>query len=190
MFVLSVAVVSLLLVGTDPIASENSEFVKFMELGRAEYRNGRFAESQAAYLAALRALDPTDELHRALTLRELGDVYVNRDELKEAERAYSESIKLYNRLSDQKSEVLVLGNLGALYSLQGRDDDALSVLQRALKITKSNPVVTHDLYPHLLNSFAVLYLRQRNLNKAERFLNQALQAASASAISFQTPQVL
>src|SRR5262249_39284442 len=97
---------------------------------------------------------------------------------------------LYDRLSDPKSAALVLGNLGSLYSLQGRDDEALRVLERALKLAKTNPAVSHDFLPHVLNSFAVVYLRQGKLDKAEGFLNQALEAISAAGLSFPTPQVL
>jgi tetratricopeptide (TPR) repeat protein len=189
MFILFVAVVSLLQTGTNAIDREQSDYAKLMERGRAEYRDGQFAASEAAYLAALRTLDRTDGL-RALALRELGDVYVNRDELSKAERAYSESIKLYDRLSDTKSAALVLGNLGSLYSLQRRDDEALTVIERALKLAKANPSVNHDFLPHVLNSFAVVYLRQGNLSKAESYLNQALQTVSVSGASFPTPQIL
>ena len=79
--------------------------------------------------------------------------------------------------------MLLLRNLGALYSLQRRDDDALRVLQQALKLAKTNPGVSHDLIPQVLDSFAILYVRQGNLGKAESFLNQALQAASVSGVS-------
>src|SRR5262245_40262112 len=140
MVALFVVVLSLFLAGTNAIAREQADYANLMQRGRAEYRDGHFAESEAAYVAALRTLDRTDEL-RALALREVGDVYVNRDELSKAERAYLDSIKLYDRLSDPKSAALVLGNLGSLYSLQGRDDEALKVLEHALKLAKTNPAV-------------------------------------------------
>jgi tetratricopeptide (TPR) repeat protein len=190
MFVLSVVLLYCFQAGTTAAPSENLDYASLIERGRVASRNGHFAASEAAFLAALRILDRADEMQRASTLSELGDVYANTDEISKAERAYLESREIYSRLSYPRGAALILRNLGALYSLQRRYDEALKVLQQALKLVKANPDVSHDLLARILNAFGVVYLRQGNLGKGESFMNQALKAASDSGDSIQTPQVL
>ena len=92
----------------------------FFEKARVEYSNGRFARSEELYLSGLSTLTSGDESGRAQMLTELGDVYVNTDELAKAERAYGEALTIYQKLSNKRRSALLLRNLGAVYSLAHR----------------------------------------------------------------------
>jgi tetratricopeptide (TPR) repeat protein len=162
-----------------PDDKTNVDYATLMNQGGAEYRSGHFAAAEKLYLAALRTLDAANERERAGTLTELGAVYVNEDELAKAERAYEESLVIYKRLAAKNPTVLVLRNLGAAYSLQRRDDEALRVLREALKMTK-DPEIARKLSVEVLNCLGMVYFRMGKKNKAERFLNQALQIESTS----------
>jgi len=157
----------------DALANQTSTTTVF-EKARVEYSNGRFAQSETLYLSALRTLTSGDESERAQMLTELGDVYVNTDELANAERAYSEALAIYQKLSNKRRSALLLRNLGAVYSLEHRNDEALSFLQRALKEADHIPQPDPILTGHILNSLGVEYFRRGNLQKAEQFLTQAV----------------
>ena len=174
----------------DLIASENPDYLNLMQRGRAEYRKGNIAGSEASFVAALKTLQRSDEVERAATLAELGDVYVNEDQLSNAERAYLESLAISRRRPGEKNIALILRNLGSLYSLQRRDDEALKVLQQTLKLAKTKADSNPALLAQVLNNLGVVYFRQGRHSKAESLLNQALQIAETSGILFKTPQLL
>jgi tetratricopeptide (TPR) repeat protein len=109
-------------------ASETTNYSDLVQQGRAEYGRGHLAASEKLLVAALQTLQPGDQDQRAATLAELGEVYVSEDELSKAESSYSESLAIYRSLSDQCNTALLLRGLGATYSLEGRNDDALRVL--------------------------------------------------------------
>jgi Tetratricopeptide repeat len=58
--------------------------------------------------------------------------------LSKAEPVYIEALTIYKQRADGKKIALLLRHLGAVYSLQRRDDDALRVLNEALKLTKAH----------------------------------------------------
>ena len=178
------------LVETNAMASENPGYVNLLLRGRAEYHDGRFLAAEPLYLAALRALQPGDQTERAATLAELGDVYVNQDEVSKAERVYAESLAIYERLSSKNSVALLLSFLAGIYSLEGRDDDALRLLQRALKLSKTNPPASASLTAQVLNCLGIVYYRQGKTSKAETVFNEALQLISTLEAGFDTAQLL
>jgi tetratricopeptide (TPR) repeat protein len=155
------------------------DYATLMKQGRAEYGRGHFAAAEKLYLASLRTLDPAHERERAGTLTELGAVYVNKDELEKAARAYEESLAIYKRFGARNPTVLVMRNLGAAYSLQRRDDDALRILREALKLIKDSEI-DRRLSVEVLNCLGMVYFRIGKTNKAEQLLNQALQMESTS----------
>src|SRR5256885_2178033 len=89
---------------------DNGPYASIVERARTEYFNGHIVQAEALFLSALRLSPPLDESQRAKTLSELGDVYVNEDELPKAERAYQESLAIYKKLRDQMKSSLLLRN--------------------------------------------------------------------------------
>jgi tetratricopeptide (TPR) repeat protein len=112
-------------------------------------------------------------------LSDLGDVYVNEDQLPKAEQVYAQALAIYKRLADDTREAMMLRNFGALYSLQRRDGEAVRALKESLKIARK----AHSdstLIGQILNSFGVAYYRQGSISKAEKFFTQALQTGSSA----------
>jgi tetratricopeptide (TPR) repeat protein len=126
------------LMRANAMASDNSQYLQFVQQGRIEYRNGRFQAAETSFIHALHALEPSDQDERAGTLTELGSVFANEDKLSKAEPVYIEALTIYKQRADGKKIALLLRHLGAVYSLQRRDDDALRVLNEALKLTKAH----------------------------------------------------
>jgi tetratricopeptide (TPR) repeat protein len=169
--------------------SENPDYSSLMEQGRAEYSKGHLAAAERFFLAAFDMLQLADQ-QRAETLEALGDVYVTEDEVSKAEQAFAESLAIYKKLSDKSNTVILMRNLGAIYSLEGRPDDALRILEEALKLTKTIPGPNPSLMAEVLNALGITYYRQGNTKKAEALFNQALQMISASGIMFDTTDLL
>ena len=161
----------------------------FEEQGRAEYRSGQYAAAEASFVSALSSLERgRHDGERARILAELGNVLVNEDKLLKAEQVYGQSFAIYKRLGDQRQISLLLRHLGAVYSLAGRDDDALLVLRQALKLTRAN----HDvgIETEVLNVIGVVYYRQNRNNKAANCFNQALAAASSAGVQTDPGELL
>ena len=115
--ILSVAVLCLALfkpnvLGQASQGQTNSDFVNSLQRGRAEYAAGHLSAAEALFIAALRTLQPGEDVPRATALAELGDVYLVKDELPKAVQHYSESLAIYRRLSNKKGMAVDLRNLG------------------------------------------------------------------------------
>jgi tetratricopeptide (TPR) repeat protein len=155
-------------------AAPAETFVTLTQKARAEYWAGRVAQSEKFYLAALKTSEPIGDADRAQLLSDLGDVYVNEDQLPEAEHMYLKAFAIYEKLADKKDMALLLRNLGAVYSLQRRDEEALSVLRKALKVAKTEDQLGGTFVGQTLNTLGMVYFRQGDVNKAEDFFNQAV----------------
>lgn len=171
------------------VLSVDSDYPQLLEQARAAYNSGRFSQSEKLYLTALGTLSPDHEAQRALTLAELGDVYANEDETFKSEHAYAESLEIYRRLSDKRNTALLLRNLGTTYAFEGRDDEALRLLQQSLKSAKSIP--NNDLLvTQIFNSLGIVYFWQGKYDKAEDFFSKALLLSVTSGIPFDLSELL
>jgi tetratricopeptide (TPR) repeat protein len=147
---------------------------------RAEYARGRFAEAEALLVRALET-NSLEETERARILSDLADLQVNDDQLAKAEQSYGQALTIYKRLQHQAGVAMMLRNLGALYSMQGRDREALQELKQSLKLARKTQL--DAVYVgRILNSFGVLYYRQRNIKKAAKFFNDAFQNSGAETL--------
>ena len=97
----------------------------FTEPARAEYSKGHLAESEAFLVEALYNIPQIDGPERGRILSDLGDVYVNEDQLPKAEQVYAQALAIYKRLGDNTGMAKMLRNFGALYSLQRRNVEAV-----------------------------------------------------------------
>jgi tetratricopeptide (TPR) repeat protein len=154
-----------------------------------EYRNHHFVAAGALFRRALQSVPSGDQRGRALILAELGDVYVNQDDLIKAEESYFQALSLYKGLSNRNETVLILRNIGAILSLKGRQEQAIGFLEQALKLARSKPA-DPKLIAEVLNSLGVAYYRQGKSGKAEKHLNQALETVAAAGIDFDTAELL
>lgn len=171
----------------------NTDRAGYRELVReagAEYAAGRFATAERMFTEALSRLPEGNDSERAQILADLGIAYGKEEEFSKAEKAYSDSLAISKRLGDQDNYALMLHNIGMLYSVQGRNDDALRHLNQAQEVVKSNPKADVRVAAQVLNGIGIVYFRNRNNRKAETYLNQALQSVSSPDIQFDRTAIL
>jgi tetratricopeptide (TPR) repeat protein len=175
--VICVAMLSYLL--QESPRTEKHIVASFTEPARAEYQRGHFAEAEALLIEALRNIPRLDETDRARVLSDLGDVFVNEDQLPKAEQVYAQALAIHKRLRDDTGVAMMLRNFGALYSLQRRDGEAVRALKESLRIARTAHL-NSTFIGRILNNFGVVYHRQGNIGKAERFITEALQTSSSA----------
>ena len=105
------------------------------------------------------------------------------ERLIEAEQAYKKALSTFRRIPGQNYETtVVLRNLGSIYALDGRDSEALKVLNEGSKLIKKNLPNERILAAQILNSLGTVYFRQGKMSKAETLLAQAIEIASAAGV--------
>jgi tetratricopeptide (TPR) repeat protein len=164
--------------------------LSLLKQGHAQYRSGHYAEAERSLTDVLGRIGETDEQLRAKVLADLGDVYSEQEEFLKAEGAYTQALSLLKRLSDTNESALLLHNLAMLRSREGKNDDALALLEKAARLTKSASLSDPALEAQLFNGFGIVYYREKKNSKAEKSFNQALDVVRASGISFNTAGIL
>jgi tetratricopeptide (TPR) repeat protein len=105
--------------------------------------------------------------------------------------AYEKSLVIHKRLGEKDMTALILRNLGATYSLERRNSDALRLLRQALKSATTDADIKSPLIAaEVLNCLGIVYYRMGKYRKAEEVLNQAIQMAASSGMSFDTAAML
>jgi len=99
-------------------------------LGRAQHRLGRYAEAEPLLREALAHLGQGAP-DRGSTLRTLADVQLQRGQLEEADRLWSEARELASEIGDADAQARALRGLGHLRGLQGSLDAASALLAKA-----------------------------------------------------------
>jgi tetratricopeptide (TPR) repeat protein len=161
-----------------------------LQEGRAEYLNGHFATAERLLVDALAQLSQNDNSLRAKALGNLGDVYSEQEEYLKAEGAYSQALSLWKQLSDPGDAALMLHNLGMIYSIQERNDEALRFLTQAYQSVKSALPADPAITAQVLNGLGIVHYRRNNNGKAEQFFNRALEVVHTSGVQFNTGGVL
>jgi tetratricopeptide (TPR) repeat protein len=160
-------------ISSESTFQKHDDFVTSLQDARIAYWRGDFAESEKLFTATLRNFPKIDDRARADALSELGDVYVNVDKFEAAAGVYRESFRLYKKLGDQNKMAQSLRNLGALSSVQRRDDEALRYLREALKTARAAQQPDVMLVSQILNSIGVTYYRAKDMNQAEKMFIEA-----------------
>jgi tetratricopeptide (TPR) repeat protein len=150
------------------------------ELGQREYQAGHYGEAESYFRAALEQ-EALDEDTRAGILSDLGTLLLDEERSVEAEEAYMKALALRKQRTDKRVTASLLRHLGAAYSIQRRDEEAISILNKALKMAKAPPE-NPELTGAILNSLGVAYFRQLRFKKAEQFFKQGLQALANVAV--------
>jgi tetratricopeptide (TPR) repeat protein len=164
--------------------------LSLLKQGHAEYRIGHYAEAERSLVDALDQIGETDKQLRAKVLGDLGDVYSEQEEFLKAEGAYKQALSLSKRLSDTNESALMLHNLAMLRSRDGKNDDALALLEKAVRLTKSDSASDPSVEAQLFNGLGIVYYRANKNSKAEQSFNQALDVVRATGIPFNTAGVL
>lgn len=167
-----------------------ADHVRLIRQGVIEYQSGHYAASQKLFLDALAQISESDELLRAATLAKLGDVYASEEEFSKAERAYSDALRIYNVRGDQNQRALMLHNIGMLYSILGRSDDALRAVNQGRKLAKAASTQDPSITALLLNGLGIIHYRRGQDGKAEKYFNQLLQLIESSSVQFERSKAL
>lgn len=94
----------------------------------------RYAEAEDRYRTMLRiAGELQDKDAAAVAFQRLGNVYLRNDDQK-AERYYSHGLALKKELNDVEGQASIYNNLGLLHTGRGEFGDALSVLEKGLRL--------------------------------------------------------
>lgn len=168
----------------------SSQASTLLQQAHYEFLNGHFAAAERLFVDALDQVPETDQRVRAKVLGDLGNVYSEQEEFLKAERAYSASLSLLRQLSDSKNSALMLQNLGVLYSLQGRDDEALRFVVQALQLVQSAVPNDPSITAQVLTGVGVVHYRRNNARQAEKSFNQALEIVSTLNVPFNTAELL
>jgi tetratricopeptide (TPR) repeat protein len=158
--------------------------------GYIEYLRGHLRTAEQLYVESLRELPQNDATNRANAFMALGDIYTRLEDYGKAEDAYSQSLSLWQRLDDARSSALLLHNLGMLRAYQGRSDEALRLVMKALETIQSASPGDPAITAQILNGIGVVHYQRNDNGKAEKFFNQVLEVVRTSNISFNTAGVL
>src|SRR5262245_45064151 len=170
-----------------PISAAGQTPSDLRELGQGEHRAGHYAQAES-YLRSAVGATHLDDADRAGILSDLGTVLLDEGRLSEAEDAFAESLAIEKRLG--LATAAGLGHLGAVYSVERRDVEAIALLNRALKVAQTLPT-SPELTVEILNSLGVTYFRQGRLKKAKQLFQQALQElAGTSAFEVNAGSIL
>src|SRR5215831_15272524 len=161
-----------------PISAAGQTPTDLRELGQREYQAGHYAQAEWYFRTAMGATH-LDDAERAGILSDLGTVLLEEGRLSEAEEAFTKSLAIEKRRGQTQATAAVLGHLGAVYSVERRDGEAIALLNRALKADQTSPS-TSELTVEIFNSLAVTYFRQGRLKKAEQLFQQALQTLAGT----------
>jgi tetratricopeptide (TPR) repeat protein len=170
--------------------TERSDYHILLRQGRTEYAAGRFAAAEKLFADALLQLPEGHESERAAILADMGAALGKLEEFSKAEKTYSDSLSISKSLGDNDNCALMLHNIGLLYSLQGRNEDALRQLHQAQELVKDHPNADVRVAAQVLNGTGTVYYRNRNNKKAEAYFNQALEAVSSPDIRFDRAAIL
>jgi tetratricopeptide (TPR) repeat protein len=144
------------------------------EMGVREYTRGNYERAESRFRAALAASGMDEELSAEIHT-DLGMLFVDEERLGEAEHAYTIALGIQKRHGDNQASAFVLRELGAVYSAQHRDEEAIAALTRALKLTKNLPR-NLEFTATILNGLGVAYFQRGNFKKANRMFQEGLNA--------------
>jgi tetratricopeptide (TPR) repeat protein len=179
-----------LVLGIQTDRTAPAQWFALLQQGQSEYISGHFAAAEGLFADALSQLPQSDVTLRAKVLADLGNVYTEQEQFSAAERAYSQSLSLSEQLSDSSNSALMLQNLGVLYALQGRNDEALRFVVRARQLAQSAPPSDPNTKAQVLVGFGIVQYHRNNTRQAEKSFNEALEIVRTSNVPFDTSVLL
>jgi tetratricopeptide (TPR) repeat protein len=150
----------------------------------ANLRLGAYQNAIAAFGHAIetvaKQLGP-DHLELASPYINLGNGYKNLHKLDDAERCYSEALRIYetNHISDPQKCSIVLLNLGVACAESGRNEDAERYYQQVLAMRLKEFGRNDWRVGNTYNNLAMCKLRSRDFKIAEEYVQIALEILEA-----------
>jgi len=159
-------------------------------LGLAHYHQGRMADAERSYSAAveiLRKQAPSSELAAALS--NLGNAMSAQGRLKEGEARTREALSIWERVAgpDDPSVAVGLTNLAVLLQARKQYEEAALLLGRARNIDEKKYPANHPRIAMDLNAAGVLATARKNYREAEDLLCRSATIVE-KALSPQDPE--
>ena len=157
---------------------QESLWKTYNEAGLQAYKQSRLAEAEKFFSSAVKAATAVEYggTRHAVSLLNLATIYETQGRYNDAERAYTESIRMLEKKVKEDDPLVAraFNNLGELYRKQGRYIEAEPLLQGALeKKTKALGPDHPDVVPTLSN-LAALFASQGRYTQAEPLYQRAL----------------
>lgn len=149
-----------------PAVERNNEAVRLCS-------EGRDTEAEVAYRAALELAG--DDLVRAKIATNLGTLYQRQDRYPEAEAMFHTALELRrkNLAASDVDLAYAQNNLAEIYRVEGRDLDALGLMERAAKNLRTFHPDAPGL-PIILTNLAIVLCRFNESDKAEELVRSAV----------------
>lgn len=150
-----------------------------IESGVNYYNEGEFEKSLKAFTTALKTQRVTvgdDDICIALTLGNLGSVYLQQNNLDEAERVLQESLEIKKRIAPEMIVADTLNNLGNCANLRGEYEASLIFYEEALDDIRAKKGQRADEINALFN-IGRLEIQRQHWTKAMLALNEACRMA-------------
>lgn len=114
----------------------------YCDIGNARKYLGQGPRAIKEYEAALMALNSVDDIHvRGVVLSNAAIVYTHQGDVESAEAFFNESIAIATRTEDRTAEAVRRGNYGWLLLMTGREQQAVNVLENALRISNEEKLI-------------------------------------------------
>lgn len=150
-----------------------------IESGVSYYNDGEFEKALKAFSTALktqRVNGNNDDICIALTLGNLGSVYLQQNNLVEAERVLQESLEIKRRIAPTMIVADTLNNLGNCANIRGEYEASLIYYEEALEDIRAKNGRRADEINALFN-IGRLEIQRRHWTKALIALNEACRMA-------------
>ena len=142
--------------------------------GASQSALGDYEGALLCYQKSLALKEATDMAGRAVSLSNLGNVYVELADYEQAEIRLRESLTLRQSLGDKDGQANALGNLGNLAFHQGNYRLALGFYQQALQLRDP---ADHEWFAGYYNNVGNLYRHQGDYSLALDYYQRALSEA-------------
>ena len=149
--------------------------VRLRQAGVAEFQLGHYLKAEEFIRKAVDAAETTnDASEAALGYSALGEIQHAERQFAEAEQNYRKAISLLGPNAERSHEAAVVWeDLAATLISEARYDDALAAAKEASKLAAKDGTDDPRLDTQILNSFGVIYYRQKKMDKAATALVQA-----------------
>ena len=137
--------------------------------------NQRKLDSAAFYYEkSLKVFETSEnQAKQALILNNLGNVFYIQSDYFEALSYYKQAFEVAEKADDTRTRVMSLSNLSLIYGNVGLVNEAIESLEKLLTHYNQSGEVTRQ--SGVLQNLANNYLRNKELDKAENYINQAIQ---------------
>jgi len=178
--------ISLLAAAAEQARTLNQSDINLAQISHAlamSYQfNGDPGHAEPLYLQAksiFESLGPGARGQLATTLTGLGLVRVEQEKWQEAEELFTRALDLCpaNKTPDRCS-LTAMRHLGDLFAAQGRPDDAVKVLEPAVRTARETTGLDAGLRDALLRSLGYAYMLNSSYSRAEPLLRESLESAS------------